>query len=103
MNSPLTEPMYYVLLALAHPAHGYALMQQIRQLSQGRVQIGPGTLYGLLSRMQDDGWIALEGSDGRRKTYALTSLGRKVLLAEYERLRLLLRDGQFLMTREGEA
>lgn len=100
MTGPLTEPMYYVLLALAHPAHGYALMQQIRQLSRERVQIGPGTLYGLLSRMQDDGWIVLEDSDGRRKTYALTELGRQVLLAEYGRLRLLLRDGAFLTTEE---
>ncbi len=93
--------MYYVLLALAHPAHGYAMMQQIRTLSRGRVRMGPGTMYGLLSRMQADGWIELESEEGRRKTYALTATGRQALLAEYERLQCLLRDGAFLKEEEG--
>ena len=100
MTGPMTEAMYYVLLSLARPAHGYAMMQQIRTLSQGRVQMGPGTMYGLLSKVQAEGWIALEESDGRRKTYALTEAGRTALLAEYARLQCLIRDGAFLM--EGE-
>lgn len=100
MNGPMTEAMYYVLLSLAHPAHGYAMMQQIRTLSHGRVQMGPGTMYGLLSKMQTEGWIVLEESDGRRKTYALTEAGRAALLAEYERLQCLIRNGAFLKERE---
>lgn len=101
MAGPMTESMYYVLLALAHPAHGYALMQQIKQISRGRVLIGPGTLYGLLSRMQADGWIRLEETDGRRKTYSITDEGEQALQYEYERIRCLLRDGAFLTGEEG--
>ncbi len=92
----MTEAMYYVLLALARPAHGYAMMQQIRVLSNGRVQMGPGTMYGLLTKLQDLGWIVLKAEEGRRKTYALTEDGHTALLAEYERLQCLLRDGAFL-------
>ncbi len=94
MTGPMTEAMYYVLLSLARPAHGYAMMQEIRQLSHDRVQIGPGTLYGLLTRMQAEKWIQLEESDGRRKTYALTDAGRQVLEQEYRRLRCMLDDGR---------
>lgn len=101
MTGPMTEAMYYVLLALAHPAHGYALMQQIRTISNGRVQMGPGTMYGLLSKMQNEDWIRLEESDGRRKTYALTETGRAALLSEYKRLQCLIHDGAFLYE-EGE-
>ena len=79
MAGPMTESMYYVLLALAHPAHGYALMQQIKQISRGRVLIGPGTLYGLLSRMQADGWMHIfrrTVSVGRERSAAHISQGR---------------------------
>lgn len=96
MNSPMTEAMYYVLLALMRPAHGYALMQQIRLMSGGRMTIGPGTLYGILSRMQAEQWITLEEADGRRKTYAITEQGKQALRQEYARLQCLLRDGAFL-------
>lgn len=94
MTGPMTEAMYYVLLSLAQPTHGYAMMQEIRQLSHDRVQIGPGTLYGLLTRMQAEEWIQLEESDGRRKTYALTDAGRQALEQEYRRLRCMLDDGR---------
>ena len=97
MTGPMTEAMYYVLLSLAQPAHGYAMMQEIRQLSHDRVQIGPGTLYGLLTRMQTEGWIQLEESDSRRKTYALTDAGRQALEHEYRRLRCMLDDGRAII------
>lgn len=94
MTGPMTEAMYYVFLSLAQPTHGYAMMQEIRRLSHDRVQIGPGTLYGLLTRMQAEGWIQQEESDGRRKTYALTDAGRQALEQEYRRLRCMLDDGR---------
>lgn len=95
-STPMTEAMYYILLALYHPGHGYAMMQRIRELSGGRLVMGPGTLYGVLSRMRQTGWITLDGDDGRRKTYRITELGRRELLKEYCRLQRLVEDGAFL-------
>lgn len=99
-GGPMTEAMYYVLLALMNPNHGYQLMNDVSHISNGRVHMGPGTLYGVLARMQNDGLIVIESDDGRRKTYAITSDGKSVLKQEYNRLMALLEDGAIL--REGE-
>lgn len=95
-GGPMTEAMYYVLLALHRPAHGYQLMQQIVRASRGRVQMGPGTLYGVLTRMEKEGLIVLSENDGRRKTYLLTNAGMEALRAEYSRLRAMVRDGAWI-------
>ena len=92
----MTEAMYYVLLALHRPAHGYQRMQQIARASRGRVQMGPGTLYGVLTRMEKEGLIVLSENDGRRKTYLLTNAGMEALRAEYSRLRAMVRDGAWI-------
>lgn len=91
---PMTEAMYYLLLALLRPAHGYRLMQQVSQVSGGRVTMGPGTLYGLLGKLEKAGLIELEQKDQRRKTYALTPAGRQALRQEYHRLRQMVADGE---------
>ena len=93
---PMTEAMYYILLALLKPGHGYGMMQRIRELSGGRLEMGPGTLYGVLSRMNREGWIVLTGEEGRRKTYAITEAGKNALLAEYGRIKRLAEDGRLL-------
>ena len=93
---PMTEAMYYILLAMLKPGHGYGLMRRIRELSGGRLAIGPGTLYGVLNRMLSDGWIVLTGEDGRRRNYAITDSGRAALLMEYDRLKRLVADGTML-------
>ncbi|WP_413378111.1 PadR family transcriptional regulator [Alkalihalobacillus sp. 1P02AB] len=95
-GGPMTEAMYYVLLALMHPNHGYQLMHAITEVSNGRVKMGPGTLYGVLSRMQKDNLISLAEDDGRRKTYHITSEGEQALRAEYSRLKSLIQDGMIL-------
>lgn len=64
-QGPMTEAMYYILLALLRPGHGYGMMQRIKELSGGRLEMGPGTLYGVLSRMNREGWIVLTGEEGR--------------------------------------
>ncbi len=95
---PMTEAMYYILLSLEKPVHGYGMMQRIRELSHDRVKMGPGTLYGVLTRMRNDGWIEQVEAEGdaRRKTYVLTELGKQELRQEYHRLKLLVSDGAFL-------
>ena len=93
---PMTEAMYYVLLALTRPDHGYGLMQRIKELTGGRVVMGPGTLYGIITRLEREKLITLEQQDGRRKTYLITPQGRSALLEEYRRLRRLVDDGRWL-------
>lgn len=95
-QGPMTEAMYYILLALLKPGHGYGMMQRIRELSGGRLVMGPGTLYGVLSRMSKEGLIILTGEEGRRKNYAITEAGKTALLAEYDRLKRLVADGSIL-------
>ena len=95
-GGPMTEAMYYVLLALMHPNHGYQLMHAITEVSKGRVKMGPGTLYGVLSRMQKDGLISLAEDDGRRKTYQITPEGEKALRIEYSRIKAMIQDGSIL-------
>ncbi|MEK4628898.1 PadR family transcriptional regulator [Solibacillus sp. FSL R7-0682] len=95
-GGPMTEAMYYVLLALMRPNHGYQLMQSITEVSKGRVKMGPGTLYGVLSRMQKDGLIALSKDDGRRKTYEITREGEQALRVEYARLKSIIVDSRLL-------
>lgn len=95
-GSPMTEAMYYVLLALMNPNHGYQLMSAIEQVSHGRVKMGPGTLYGVLTRLQKDELILIIKDDGRRKTYGITDKGKAALKAEYERLKDMIKDGTLL-------
>jgi DNA-binding PadR family transcriptional regulator len=92
---PLTPAVYHILLALADgERHGYGIMQEVAQLTAGRVRLGPGTLYGSIKRMLADGLI--QESDGpgeaeeeRRRYYRLTGLGEAVVRAESERLAAL--------------
>ena len=95
-QTPMTEANYYILLALMKPGHGYGMMQRIKELSGGRLEMGPGTLYGVLTRMNKEGLIVLTEADRRRKNYAITDEGKSALHAEYEWLKLLVHDGAIL-------
>lgn len=90
---PLTEPTFFILISLAPGAkHGYAIMQEVEALSEGRVKLSTGTLYTALKRLLDDGWIEpIEEEDASRgrKAYQLTGTGRSILHAETERLKSL--------------
>ena len=71
-------------------------MNAVSNISNGRVHMGPGTLYGVLARMQNDGMIVIESDDGRRKTYAITADGKSALKQEYNRLMALVENGAIL-------
>lgn len=94
MTKPLTQPMYYILLSLREKRHGYEIMQYVEWLTDGRVTIGPGTLYSLLSRFEEDHYIEMVSQKEKKKTYQLTALGNKVLETEIKRLKFLLIDAQ---------
>lgn len=92
----LTEAVYYILLSLTEPLHGYGMMQRVREMSRGRLELGAGTLYGALGALAEKGWIApVPGEeDSRRKAYRITEAGRRVLETEIGRLAELLENGQ---------
>jgi DNA-binding PadR family transcriptional regulator len=97
-NLSLTETTYFILLSLAPgPRHGYSVMKDVRQLSDGRIILSTGTLYSALKRLLDQGWIERTGdpqgsTDGRgRKAYRLTPLGQQILQAEVLRLQGLVK------------
>ena len=94
-NIALTEATYYILLALYDPQHGYGIMQEVEELSKGRVRLAAGTLYGALNSMVEKGWIMqLPVEDGsRKKNYQITETGLKILTNEIERLRELVQNG----------
>ena len=98
-NNALTEAVYYILLALVEPLHGYGIMQRTAQLSGGRLVISAGTLYGALSTLMEKGWIEqLEiASDSRRKEYTITDAGRVVLEQELARLEELVTNGKQIL------
>lgn len=98
MMDAMTEAMYYLLLAMRTPAHGYRLMQAVEEISHGRVTMGPGTLYGLLKRLEETGLITQTEVSGRRKIYRMTALGESSLRAEYGRLQAMVLDGIALKT-----
>lgn len=94
-QGPLTETVYYTLLALHVPMHGYGIMQRVQEMSGGRVSIGPGTLYGALATLVEKGLIEPTGDEGeRKKEYVVTSTGRRVVCAEIDRLDELVRAGR---------
>ncbi len=97
----LTEPMYYILLTLSEPQHGYGIMQEVERRTEGRVKIGAGTLYNLLSRFEDENIIVQISEENRRKTYTLTDKGLNILMDEYQRLKQLVSDGSDFL--EGRA
>ena len=89
----LSEQMYYILLALWGPQCGADISRQVLELSRGRIRIGPGTLYTLLARFEEQQIILQTGSKGRKRYYVITEKGKQMLKTEYERLQTLVRDG----------
>jgi|SRR5436190_16487989 len=92
-QTPLTEPVLLVLLSLAQePRHGYSIIRDVEQASEGRVVLGTGTLYGALQRLLKSGWIEEFEEEERsrdRRAYRLTARGRRNLQLEVERLKHL--------------
>ena len=98
-QAALTEAVYYILLSLASPRHGYGIMQETARLSSGRAKLAAGTLYGALNGLLDRGWIrAVPGAeDSRRKDYALTDKGKEALESELDRLKELVDNGESVL------
>jgi len=98
-NPALTEAVYYILLSLIEPLHGYGIMQNVEQLSNGRVKLAAGTLYGAINTLLEKGWIiALSEEKGsRKKEYLITDQGKKMLRLEIDRLKELIDNGSRIL------
>lgn len=100
----LTEAVYYILLSLMEPLHGYGIMQNVEKLSNGRVHLAAGTLYGAISTLLEKGWItAMDGEkDSRKKEYQITLQGKEALLGEIKRLQELLDNGRAILKEDAK-
>ena len=96
----LTEQMFYILLCLKDECCGTDIMSRVEKLTEGRVRVGPGTLYNLLEQFVVADFICQTRVNGRRRSYILTDRGRCVLQEEYDRIRIQARDYIRLMGEE---
>lgn len=101
-SGALTEAVYYILLSLLSPMHGYGIMQNVEELSGGRVRLAAGTLYGAINTMLEKGWItALPGEKGsRKKEYEITDMGKEILENELMRLNELVENGSRVLGKQ---
>ncbi len=96
---PLTEAVYYILLAVRRPNHGYGIIQEVGKLTGGRVVLGAGTLYGAIQTLQKKKWIDIYSVDTesrKKKEYIITDLGRAVFETERARLMELLKNAELM-------
>lgn len=97
---PMSEASFLLLLCLTEPRHGYGIMQTVAEQSGGRVNLGASTVYTILYKMEQDGLISVISEVDRRKIYAITPAGERVLEAETARITALARfAGQRLSRR----
>ena len=88
----LTEQMFYILICLRKECCGIDIMEMVSDMTDGRVTLGPGTLYALLGDFVKQGFIRETAVDGRKRSYIITDQGRSVLQEEYERLKAQVTD-----------
>jgi DNA-binding PadR family transcriptional regulator len=91
----LTEAVYYILLSVFNPLHGYGIMQLVSELSNNRLSLGPGTLYGAINTLLKKEWIELvdTANNVRKKEYIITDLGKEIIKQEITRLKELIGNG----------
>jgi DNA-binding PadR family transcriptional regulator len=101
-RASLTEAVFYILLSLHQPLHGYGIMKMVDEWSNGRVILGAGTLYGALNTLLDKQWIeATAGIDSRKKEYVITPLGREQISDEVRRLEERLTNARRVLGGDG--
>ena len=98
-HTPLTEAIYYILLAVRKPNHGYGITQEVEQLTNGRVILGAGTLYGAIQTLVKKGWITIYSEDfdsRKKKEYIITATGKEIFAEETKRLAELLENAKLM-------
>ena len=97
---PMTETMYYILLSLTEPRHGYGIILHVRQITSKRVSLTPGTVYNSLAKLLRDGLILPAGGEERRKPYLASDTGKSLLKMEVARLKELYLNGEAAIRKE---
>lgn len=98
-NLPLTEALFYILLAVRKPNHGYGIIQEVSEITGGRLVLGPGTLYGAINSLLLKKWIRLYSEDKtsrKKKEYLITEEGKKAFFKEVERLKELIQNSKLM-------
>ena len=94
-NIPLTETMFLVLLTMLEENYGYKVSQEVEEITNGRIILGPGTLYGAINNLNKKGWIELvDKDDSGKKVYIATDIGRELVLLEINRMKNLVLKGE---------
>lgn len=99
-NQPLTESLYYILLSVIKPNYGYGIMEDIKRMTNNRINMGAGTLYGAINILVEKNYIILyseEKESRKKKEYIITNLGKEILKREIIRLEELIRNGKELI------
>ena len=91
---PMTESGFYILFCLREPQHGYGISQNVKEMTAGAVSISAGTMYGTLSKMENDGLIEFCREEEKRKLYKITALGSEVLDTEIRRIERLYKNSK---------
>lgn len=86
---PMSETAFYILLSLTKPRHGYAIILHVEEITDGRIKLGSGTVYGTLSKMQKNNIIRVYSDEERKTVYEITDLGKSLILFEIERIKEL--------------
>lgn len=98
-NIPLTEALFYILLSVRKPNHGYGIIQEVEKLTGGRVVLGPGTLYGAIQSLVKKGWIrtySMDTESRKKKEYLITEEGKEIFAEEVKRLGELLQNAELM-------
>ena len=96
---PLTEALFYILLAVRHPNHGYGIIQEVEEMTEGRVVLGAGTLDGAIQSLEKKGWIRIYSEDTesrKKKEYLITEDGKTAFQEEIKRLEELLQNAKYM-------
>lgn len=93
---PMTETAFYILLSLHEPRHGYGIILEVESITNKRITLGSGTVYGTLSKMEKDGMVSVYSNEERKTVYEVTDLGKKLIRLEMKRLEELNRNAKRL-------
>ena len=91
---PMTETGFYILFCLQKERHGYSITQKVKELTEGKLSISAGTMYGNLAKLEKDGLIAFVREEEKRKLYSITELGKQILELEIQRIERLYRNSK---------
>jgi len=91
---PMTETGFYILFCLQEEIHGYNIGQKVKKMTDGDINLSPGTIYGSLSKLEKDGLIRFVKEEEKRKYYIITELGKEIIAIELRRIERLYKNSK---------